>query len=95
MMIIAPRIHRKQPTLPTKLRRSLRKMLLPIAAITTLNAPKGVTKIASVKAYATKLHISPIDCLVFCGNFHQLPYPESLVSYRSTNNYESSVLNTH
>lgn len=28
--------------------------------MTTLSAPKGVTRIACVKAYATKLHISPI-----------------------------------
>ena len=27
--------------------------------MTTLSAPRGVTRIACVKAYATKLHISP------------------------------------
>lgn len=43
-------MHRKHPTLPTKLNLSFKKMALKIAVMTTLSAPNGVTKIASTKA---------------------------------------------
>ena len=55
-MMTDPTMQLKQPTLPTKLRRSLRKMEERMAQMTTERAPMGVTRIASVKAYATRLH---------------------------------------
>ena len=54
-MMTDPTMQLKQPTLPTKLRRSFRKIPDRIAQITTESAPMGVTRMASVKAYATKL----------------------------------------
>lgn len=49
-MTTEPTIHRKQATLPTMLRRSLRKMADRTVVMTTERAPSGVTKMASVKA---------------------------------------------
>lgn len=46
-MMTAPITHWKQPTLPTKLRRSLRNIADNTVVMTTLRAPKGVTRIAS------------------------------------------------
>jgi hypothetical protein len=65
------------PTLPTNDNRSFRNRLDPIAlmsiqrewkiyAMTTVKAPSGVTRIASVKAYAAKLAISPIIISAAC-----------------------------
>jgi hypothetical protein len=59
-MTTDPTMHKKQETLPTMLKRSLRKMAERIVVMTTDSAPSGVTRIASVKAYATKLQISPM-----------------------------------
>lgn len=59
-MTTDPTMQLKQPTLPTKLRRSLRNMADRIAVTTTDRAPMGVTKMASTKAYATKLQTSPM-----------------------------------
>jgi hypothetical protein len=42
-MMVAPRTHRKQPTLPKKLSRSLRNMDERTAEMTTDRAPMGVT----------------------------------------------------
>ena len=55
-----PMIQPKQPILPTKLNRSFRKMALKMVVMTTLKAPSGVTSMASVNEYATKLQISPM-----------------------------------
>ena len=55
-----PIIQTKHPILPTKLNRSFRKMADRMVVMTTDNAPKGVTKMASTKAYATKLQTSPM-----------------------------------
>lgn len=73
-----PIIHEKQPTLPTKLSRSFRKIADKIVVITTDSAPSGVTKIASTKAYATKLQISPMIIKVMPVHHHaffRYPYP--------------------
>lgn len=75
---IDPMIHEKQPTLPTKLSRSFRKIADKIVVITTDSAPSGVTKIASTKAYATKLQISPMIIRVMPVHHHtffKYPYP--------------------
>ena len=58
-MTTAPTMHRKQAILPIMLRRSLRKIAERIAVTTTVTAPRGVTRMASVKARAAKLHSSP------------------------------------
>lgn len=49
-MTTEPTIQRKQATLPTRLRRSFRKMADRTVVMTTDSAPSGVTKMASVKA---------------------------------------------
>ncbi len=54
-MTTDPMMQLKQPTLPTKLNRSFKNIVDNIAHITTERAPMGVTRIASVKAYATRL----------------------------------------
>jgi hypothetical protein len=51
-MIVEPMIHSPQPTFPKKDRYSLRKMEARMALMTTERAPRGVTRIASVKEYA-------------------------------------------
>lgn len=58
-MMTAPTMQRKQATLPIKLSLSFKKKAESTVAITTDIAPRDVTRIASVKAYATKLRISP------------------------------------
>ena len=50
-----PMMQLKQPTFPTKLKRSFKNMVDSIAHMTTERAPMGVTRMASVKAYATRL----------------------------------------
>jgi len=54
-MTTDPMMQLKQPTFPTKLKRSFKNIVDSIAQITTERAPMGVTRIASVKAYATRL----------------------------------------
>lgn len=49
-MTTEPTMQRKHETLPTMLRRSLRKMAERTVVMTTERAPSGVTRIASVKA---------------------------------------------
>ena len=49
-MTTDPTMHRKQATLPTTLSRSLRKMADKTVVMTTDRAPRGVTRMASVKA---------------------------------------------
>lgn len=43
-------MHKKQATFPTMLSRSFRKMADKTVQMTTDSAPKGVTRMASVKA---------------------------------------------
>jgi len=50
-----PMMQLKQPTFPTKLKRSFKNIVDSIAHMTTERAPMGVTRMASVKAYATRL----------------------------------------
>lgn len=49
-MITEPIMQLTQPTLPTKLSRSLRKIADRIVVTTTDRAPRGVTRMASTKA---------------------------------------------
>jgi len=73
-----PTMHEKHPTLPTKLSLSLRNIADKIVVITTDNAPNGVTRMASTKAYATKLQISPMIIRVIPVHhqtFFRYPYP--------------------
>lgn len=49
-MMMEPMMQLTQPILPTKLKRSLRKMADRMAATTTVRAPMGVTRMASTKA---------------------------------------------
>jgi len=49
-MTTEPTMHRKHATLPTMLSLSLRKMADSIVVMTTDRAPRGVTRMASVKA---------------------------------------------
>ena len=60
-MMTDPTMQLKHPTLPTKLSRSLRNMEERMAQMTTDRAPMGVTRMASVKAYATRLHTWKFD----------------------------------
>lgn len=46
---------------------SLRKKCDKMAEMTTLRAPMGVTRMASVNAYATKLRISPMTIIIIPG----------------------------
>jgi hypothetical protein len=82
-MTTDPIMHRKHPTFPTMLNRSFRKIADRIVVITTDSAPNGVTRIASTKAYATKLQISPIIINVMPVHqyaFFRYPYPSPATS---------------
>lgn len=82
-MTTDPMIHKKHPIFPTILSLSLRKMAEPMVVITTDNAPNGVTNIASTKAYATKLQISPMIMRVMPVHqnaFFKYPYPSPATS---------------
>lgn len=65
-----PMMQLKQPTLPTKDSLSLRKIADRMAVITTDSAPMGVTRMASTKAYATKLHTSPMIMRIMPSHHH-------------------------
>lgn len=49
-MMIDPRMHMPHPILPTKDSRSFRKIAERMVVMTTDKAPRGVTRMASVKA---------------------------------------------
>jgi len=82
-MTTDPIMHKKHPTFPTILKRSFRKIADRIVVMTTDKAPRGVTRIASTKAYATKLQISPIIIKVMPVHqyaFFKYPYPSPATS---------------
>lgn len=55
-----PMRHIAQPSLPSVPSTSFKKYDPNTAPIKTLNAPRGVTRIAGANAYAAKLAISPM-----------------------------------
>jgi hypothetical protein len=83
-MTTDPMMHRKHPTFPTILNRSFRNIADRTVVMTTDKAPNGVTRIASTKAYATKLQISPIIINVMPVHqyaFFRYPYPSPATSW--------------
>jgi hypothetical protein len=96
-MMTEPRIARAQDILPTKLKRSFKKMALKIVVMTTERAPRGVTRMASTNMYAAKLHISPMIIRVMPVHHHpflRYPYPSPASSSYLTFAFSSPIFFT-